>query len=163
MGATQADLSLGEGPEIARPAVRPRLAGEAGDLHKKQVPRARGPQAASWLRSESTHSDLNFRSPKLLPLGFMLSIIVGLLSLLRLGSGRAQGGISSSAAIGSSTPRAGRREGELKGRRVVMVLAITGRKPESRDDVPFAGRRPGRRPIRNHHRNPIVFGSQNTF
>jgi hypothetical protein len=42
MGATQADLSLGVGPEIARPALRPRLAGEARHLHKQQVPRARG-------------------------------------------------------------------------------------------------------------------------
>jgi hypothetical protein len=34
MGATQADLGLGVGPEIARPALRPRLAGDARHLHK---------------------------------------------------------------------------------------------------------------------------------
>jgi hypothetical protein len=86
MGATRADLSLGVGPEIARSALRPRFAGEARHLDKKQVPRARGPQAASWLQPESTHSDLNFPSSKLFPYEFMLSIIVGLLGLLRVGS-----------------------------------------------------------------------------
>jgi hypothetical protein len=85
MGATRADLSLGVGAEIARPALRARLAGEARHLHKKQLPRARGPQAVSWLRPESMHSDLNFRSPELFPWEFMLSIIVGLLGLLRVG------------------------------------------------------------------------------
>jgi hypothetical protein len=78
MGATQADLSLGVGAEIARPALRPRLAGEARHLHKKQVPRARGPQAASSLRRQGTPSHLNFCCPKLFPYMFMLSIIVGL-------------------------------------------------------------------------------------
>jgi hypothetical protein len=47
MGATLADLSLGVGPEIARPALRPRLEGESRHLHKNQRPRARGPHAAS--------------------------------------------------------------------------------------------------------------------
>jgi hypothetical protein len=50
MEATRADLSLGVGPEIARPALRRRLAGEARHVHKKQVPRARGPQAANATR-----------------------------------------------------------------------------------------------------------------
>jgi hypothetical protein len=36
--ATQADVSLGVGPEIARPALRRRLAGEARHLHKKTTP-----------------------------------------------------------------------------------------------------------------------------
>jgi hypothetical protein len=92
MGATQADLSLGVGPEIARPALGPRLAGEARHLHKQQVSRARGPQAASWLRPESAHSDLNFRSGELFPSKFMLSIIVSLLSLLRVGEAQARTG-----------------------------------------------------------------------
>jgi hypothetical protein len=51
MRATQADLSLGVGPEIARPALWPRFAGEARHLHKKQVPRARG--AAAQLPHEN--------------------------------------------------------------------------------------------------------------
>jgi hypothetical protein len=55
MGATQADLSLGVGPERARPALRPRFAGEARQLHKKQVPRARGPQAAWPIQTPTEH------------------------------------------------------------------------------------------------------------
>jgi hypothetical protein len=85
MGATRADLSLGVGREIARPALRPRLAGETRHLHTKQVPRARGPQAASWLRRQSTHFGLNFYAFKLFRSGFMLWIIVGSLNLLRVG------------------------------------------------------------------------------
>jgi hypothetical protein len=46
MEATQADLNVGVGTEIGRPALRPRLAGEGHHLHKKQVPRARGRQEA---------------------------------------------------------------------------------------------------------------------
>jgi hypothetical protein len=86
MGATRADFSLGVGAEIALPALRPRLVGEARHLHKTQVPHARGPQASGWLPRQSTHSDLNFSSSKLFPPAFMLSIIVDLLSLLRVGS-----------------------------------------------------------------------------
>jgi hypothetical protein len=85
MGATRADLSLGVCPEMARPALRPRLAGESRHLHKKQVPRAREVKAASWLPRESTHSALNFSRFSLFPCGFILSIIVGLLSPLRVG------------------------------------------------------------------------------
>jgi hypothetical protein len=48
MGATQADLSLGVDPEIAPP----RLAGEAGHLHKKQLPQARGPETANSTRNK---------------------------------------------------------------------------------------------------------------
>jgi hypothetical protein len=59
-GATRADLSIGVVAEVARPALRPRLAGEARHGHKKQVPRARGPQSASWLRPDCTQDPLNF-------------------------------------------------------------------------------------------------------
>jgi hypothetical protein len=45
MGATRADLSLGVGAEVARPALRRRLAGEARHLHRKQVQRGREAQA----------------------------------------------------------------------------------------------------------------------
>jgi hypothetical protein len=48
MGATRADLSLGVGPEIALQALRPRLAGEARHLHRRQVPQARAAQTASF-------------------------------------------------------------------------------------------------------------------
>jgi hypothetical protein len=84
MGATQTDLSLGVGPEIARPALRPRLAGEARHLHRKQVPRARGaaaqlprargPGAASWPRPR-TACALNFRPMELFQPDFILSLI----------------------------------------------------------------------------------------
>jgi hypothetical protein len=47
MGATQADLSLGVDPEIAGPALRRPLAGEARHLHHKQVTRARVAQTAN--------------------------------------------------------------------------------------------------------------------
>jgi hypothetical protein len=46
---------------------------------------------------------------------------------------------SSSAARGSCISPASRREGDLKGRRVVLALVITRRKGESRDNVSFAG------------------------
>jgi hypothetical protein len=46
MGATQADLSLEVGPEVARLALRSRLAGEARHLHKKST-WARGAESAN--------------------------------------------------------------------------------------------------------------------
>jgi hypothetical protein len=47
IGATEADLSLGVGAEMARRALRRRLAGEDHRVHKRQVPRARVAQTAS--------------------------------------------------------------------------------------------------------------------
>jgi hypothetical protein len=59
---------------------------------------------------------------------------------------------SSSVDRASCISPASRREGDLKGRRVVLVLVIRSRKRESMDDLSFAGIPAGRRPIINDRR-----------
>jgi hypothetical protein len=86
--ATRADLSLGVDAEVARSALRRRLAGEYRHLQNKHVPRARGPQPATCLGPDTTRDNPSFYRFERFPRGFMLSIIVGLLGLLRVGSRR---------------------------------------------------------------------------
>jgi hypothetical protein len=60
MGATRAALSLGVGPEVARPALRPRLTGEAGHLHKKTPLGTRTAGSESHMKSFFLHALISF-------------------------------------------------------------------------------------------------------